>query len=102
MNIYFSDLLGSHSKSSKEEVSDHSEAGHGENSGHGESTDKVKINKTYEQVTKLIQLHTQLSSEPNILNEKYQHLEKLGQDVSDSISELKSAADSIVRKAANK
>ncbi|XP_045166505.2 uncharacterized protein LOC123529949 [Mercenaria mercenaria] len=94
----FSDSSSLHH--SKEDTSDHSDTSHGQNTGQSEPlvTDRVKINQTYEQVTKLIQLHTDLASEPKKLEEKYDHLEKLGQEVADSISELRSAAESIVKR----
>ena len=86
---------------SKDDSSGHSDNPHGQNGGQNDpsSSDSVKINQTYENVKKFIQLHTDLKSEPKTLDEKYTHLEKLGKDVEDSISELKSAADAIVKKA---
>lgn len=57
------------------------------------------VNFTYEQVARLQELHSQLLEEPNVLKEKYKYLEKLGQDVSQSIAELKEAADTVLNKA---
>ena len=56
------------------------------------------INMTYKQVKKLIQLHSQLVTEPKLLQEKYENLKDLGEDVSDSIADLKRAAENIAKK----
>ena len=56
------------------------------------------INMTYKQVKKLIQLHSQLVKEPKLLQEKYENLKDLGEDVSDSIADLKRAAENIAKK----
>ena len=53
---------------------------------------------TYKQVKKLIQLHSQLVNEPKLLQEKYENLKDLGEDVSDSIADLKRAAENIAKK----
>ncbi|XP_060576530.1 uncharacterized protein LOC132733829 [Ruditapes philippinarum] len=86
---------------SKDNSSEHSDNSHGQTGGQSEPSvsDRDKINQTYEHVKKFIQLHSDIKSEPKTLDEKYKHLEKLGKDVEDSISELKSAADAIVKKA---
>lgn len=61
--------------------------------------DPALVNFTYEKVTKLLDIHTQLLDEPQKLQEKYDHLEKIGCDVSESITELKKAAETILNKA---
>ena len=56
------------------------------------------VNKTYKQVKRLIEMHSQLSKEPKLLKEKYENLKDLGEDVSDSIADLKQAAEKITKK----
>ena len=63
-----------------------------------ESQFQDHVNKTYKQVKRLIQLHSQLTKEPQLLQEKYENLKDLGEDVSDSIADLKQAAENITKK----
>ena len=49
-------------------------------------------------MTELIDLHSKLLEEPKQMQDKYEQLEKLGDEVSQSISELKSAAETVVKK----
>lgn len=67
--------------------------------GSDNDPDPALVNFTYEKVTKLLDLHSQLLEEPQKLQDKYTHLEKIGQDVSESIAELKQAAETILNKA---
>lgn len=70
-----------------------------ETAGAESHPDPAVVNFTYEQVARIQELHSQLLEEPNVLQEKYKYLEKLGQDVSQSIAELKEAADTVLNKA---
>ena len=40
-------------------------------------------------------MHEKLQKEPSVLNEKYELLGQLGKEVADSISQLKSASESL-------
>ncbi|XP_052251937.1 UPF0449 protein C19orf25 homolog [Dreissena polymorpha] len=61
-------------------------------------TDPALVNFTYEKVRQLVHLHNQLTYEPQKLNEQYQQLEKLGEEVSLSIEELRAAAEHVMSK----
>ena len=60
--------------------------------------DQQLLESTYQNVTQLIHLQAKLTSEPTVVQEKYESLQKLGQEMSESISELKSAAESVIKK----
>ena len=76
-----------------------SEDNHSEGTSQSANTvDPAVAHFTYEQVTRLLDLHSQLLEEPQKLQNKYQHLETISQDVSESISELKQAAEVILNK----
>ena len=56
------------------------------------------VNRTYRHVKRLIQLQSDLAKEPELLQQKYENLKDLGDDVSDCIADLKQASENIAKK----
>ncbi|KAL3871361.1 hypothetical protein ACJMK2_039368 [Sinanodonta woodiana] len=56
-----------------------------------------EMEKSYNQVKRLIKLHSIIKMEPVELNSKLTKLETLGEDITDSILDLRQAAESITK-----
>ncbi|KAL4225961.1 hypothetical protein ACF0H5_013949 [Mactra antiquata] len=67
-----------------------------------ESSINEEIEETYKKASRLIETHNKLMKEPECLNEMYDNLNKLGQDISSSIEDLKSAAETVMLQAGKK